>query len=130
MASDRTTIDAPGAPAAVGPYSHAVRAGDLLFCSMQIPLDPESGEISGETAAEQTKRCMHNLVAIAEAAGTSLAHGVRLTVYVTDLGDFAAINEAYGEFFKDAPPARAAVQVAALPRGAQVAIDAVIALAD
>jgi 2-iminobutanoate/2-iminopropanoate deaminase len=128
MAPDRTVVDASDAPAAVGPYSHAIRTGDLLFCSMQIPLDPKTGEISGATPAEQTAVCLRNLGAIAAAAGGSLAGAVRLTVYVTDMGAFAEVNEAYAEFFESAPPARAAIGVAALPRGAQVAADAVIAL--
>jgi 2-iminobutanoate/2-iminopropanoate deaminase len=130
VTSNRAVIDATGAPAAVGPYSQAVRTGDLLFCSMQIALDRESGEIVGDTQAEQARGCMRGLAAIAEAAGTSLANSVRLTVYVTDIGGFKEVNEAYGEFFDEAPPARAAMEVAALPRGALVAIDAVIALAD
>ena len=128
MAIDRTVIDAPGAPPAAGPYSHAVRVGDLLFCSMQIPLDPESGEIVGESAPEQVAVCLQNLTAIAEAGGGSLDAAARLTVYVTDMGAFAEVNEAYAKFFESDPPARAAVGVSALPRGAQVAVDAVIAL--
>jgi 2-iminobutanoate/2-iminopropanoate deaminase len=129
MALDRETIDAPAAPAAIGPYSHAVRAGSLLFCSGQIPLDPASGEIVGATAAEQARQCLLNLTAVCQAAGASLADAVRLTVYMTDLSAFAAVGEVYASFFPDSPPARVAVGVAALPRGAQVEIDAVVALA-
>lgn len=128
MAIDRTVIDAPGAPPAVGPYSHAVRTGNLLFCSMQIALDPDSGEIAGETVAEQVTLCLQNLTAIADAGGASLDAAARLTVYVTDMGKFADVNEAYAKFFGADPPARAAIGVASLPRGAQVAVDAVIAL--
>jgi 2-iminobutanoate/2-iminopropanoate deaminase len=128
MSSRRTTIDAPAAPAAVGPYSHAVRSGELLFCSGQIPLDPETGELVGVTPAEQATRCLQNLQAVCEAAGTTLQCALRLTIYTTRLEDFAAINEAYGEFFDAEPPARAAVGVAALPKGAQVEIDAVVAV--
>lgn len=128
MAIDRTVIDAPGAPPAVGPYSHAVRTGNLLFCSMQIPLDAESGEISGDTPAEQITVCLKNLTAIVKAGGGSLDGAARLTVYVTDMSAFAEVNEAYAEFFPAEPPARAAIGVSALPRGAQVAVDAVIAL--
>ena len=128
MASSRQAINAPGAPAAIGPYSHAVRTGELLFCSGQIPLDPESGELVAGGPAEQARRCMQNLQAVCAAAGASLADAVRLTIYMTDLGEFAAVNEVYGEFFGDEPPARAAVQVAALPRGSQVEIDAIVAL--
>ena len=128
MAEERIAIDAPRAPAAVGPYSHAVRAGDLLICSGQIPLDPASGEIVGESPAEQARRCLENLSAVCEAAGTALARAVRLTVYMTDLGAFADVNEVYGSFFPEDPPARVAVEVSGLPKGAQVEIDAIVAL--
>src|SRR5262245_29695442 len=128
MSSSRETVSAPEAPAAIGPYSHAVRAGELLFCSGQIPLDPASGELVGEGAAGQARQCLQNLSAVCEAAGASLDRAVRLTVYLTNIADFAAVNEVYGEFFANAPPARVALGVAALPRGAYVEIDAVVAL--
>ena len=128
MSNHREPVTAIGAPAAIGPYSHAVRAGGLLFCSGQIPIDPESGELAGETPAEQASRCLVNLQAVCAAAGAALADAVRCTVYMTDLSAFAEVNEAYGEFFGSDPPARVAVGVAALPRGAQVEIDAIIAL--
>ncbi|HTA35817.1 MAG TPA: Rid family detoxifying hydrolase [Solirubrobacteraceae bacterium] len=128
MAVEREIFDAPAAPAAVGPYSHAVASAGLLFCSGQIPLDPDSGELVGKTPAEQTRRCLQNLQAVCDAAGTSLARAVRLTIYTIELDAFAEINEAYGEFFAQDPPARAAVGVAALPKGAIVEIDAVVAL--
>jgi 2-iminobutanoate/2-iminopropanoate deaminase len=128
MASEREAISAPGAPAAIGPYSHAVRSGSLLFCSGQIPLDPATGEIVGATPAEQARQCLVNLTAVCDAAGASLADGVRLTVYMTDLGAFAEVGEVYATFFDDVPPARVAVGVAALPRGAQVEIDAIVSL--
>ena len=128
MSSHRETVSAPKAPAAIGPYSHAVRAGELLFCSGQIPLDPASGELVGATAAEQARRCMENLRAVCEAAGGSLQRAVRVTVYMTDLQAFAEVNEVYAGFFSEQPPARVAVGVAALPRGAYVEIDAVVAL--
>ena len=128
MSTSREAVSAPGAPAAIGPYSHAVRAGELLFCSGQIPLDPASGELVGATAAEQARRCMENLMAVCEAAGASLQRAVRVTVYMTDLQAFAEINEVYADFFSEQPPARVAVGVAALPRGAYVEIDAVVAL--
>ena len=128
MPSDRQTVDAPAAPAAVGPYSHAVRAGDLLFCSGQIPLDPSTGEVVKEDVEGQTRRCLENLSAVCESAGTSLADAVRCTIYLADIGDFARVNEAYGGFFEDDPPARVAVGVAALPKGADVEIDAIVAL--
>ncbi len=94
----RQTFTAVGAPAAIGPYCHAVRAGELLFCSGQIPLDPHTGELVGETAGEQARRCMENLQVVCDAAGTSLARAVRLTIYMTDLQAFAEVNEAYGLF--------------------------------
>ncbi len=128
MSKDRETIDALGAPAAIGPYSHAVRAGSLLFCSGQIPLDPANGELVGATAAEQARQCLENLRAVCDAGGASLADAVRLTVYMTDLSAFAEVGEVYATFFPDTPPARVAVGVAALPRGAQVEIDAIVSL--
>jgi 2-iminobutanoate/2-iminopropanoate deaminase len=127
---DRQTLTAPHAPEAVGPYVHAVRAAGLLFCSGQIPLDPGSGEIVGSTPAEQARQCLSNLQAVCDAAGTSLAEAVKLTVYMTDLNAFAEVNQVYASFFEAEPPARVAVGVSALPRGAQVEIDAVVALAD
>lgn len=130
MSQHREPITAIGAPAAIGPYSHAVRAGGLLFCSGQIPLDADSGELVGDTPAEQVTRCLENLMAVCAAAGATLADAVRCTIYLTDLaGAFAEVNEAYGAFFQSDPPARVAVGVAALPKGAQVEIEAVVALA-
>src|ERR1700759_1529217 len=129
MSSDRHAVHAEGAPAAIGPYSHAVRSDGLLFCSGQIPLDPGTGEIVGQTAAEQAARCLENLQAVCAGAGTSLDRAVRLTVYMTDLAEFAPVNEVYGSFFPgEEPPARVAIGFSALPRGAQVEIDAVVAL--
>lgn len=128
MGEQRETIDAPGAPPAIGPYSHAVRMGELLFCSGQIPLDPATGEVVGASASEQARRCLENLQAVCAAAGTSLGRAVRLTIYMTDLGEFAAVNEVYGSFFAEQPPARVTVGVAQLPKGAYVEIDAVVAL--
>jgi 2-iminobutanoate/2-iminopropanoate deaminase len=128
VSDHRHTVTAIGAPAAIGPYSHAVATGGLLFCSGQIPLDPESGELVGATPAEQARKCLENLQAVCAAAGASLADAVRLTVYMTDLGAFADVNEVYGSFFEADPPARVAIGVAALPKGAQVEIDAVVAL--
>jgi len=118
-----------GAPPAIGPYSHAVRAGGLLFCSGQIPLDPATGELIGTTPAEQARQCLENLRAVCIAAGADLAQAARLTVYMTDLAQFAAVNEVYGSFFSgEDPPARVTVGVAQLPKGAQVEIDAVVSL--
>jgi 2-iminobutanoate/2-iminopropanoate deaminase len=125
---DRRKIETDGAPAAVGPYSQAIRTGDLLFCSGQIPLDPSSGELVKEAAPGQARRCLQSLSAVCEAAGGSLANAVRLTVYLSDMNDFQRVNEVYAEFFEGDPPARVAAGVAALPRGADVEIDAVVAL--
>jgi 2-iminobutanoate/2-iminopropanoate deaminase len=131
VAHHRQAITALDAPAAIGPYSHAVRAGGLLFCSGQIPLDPGSGELVGDTPAEQARRCLENLTAVCGAAGAALGDAVRVTVYLTDMGAFGEVNEVYGSFFADAePPARVAIGVAALPKGAQVEMDAVVALPD
>ena len=128
MSELRETVDAPGAPAAVGPYSHAVKAAGLLFCSGQIPLDPASGELVGGSAGEQARQCLENLTAVVEAAGASLADAVRCTIYLTDMGDFAEVNDVYAEYVGATLPARAAVGVAALPKGAHVEIDAIVAL--
>jgi len=131
MSHHRETVTALGAPEAVGPYTHAVKAGGLLFCSGQIPLDPESGELVGDSPAEQARRCLENLAVVAAAGGCSLGEdAVKLTVYLTDIGAFADVNEVYAEFFNDQPPARVAYAVAALPKGAQVEIDAILALPD
>jgi len=129
VSQHREPVTALGAPAAVGPYSHAVRAGGLLFCSGQIPLDPDTNELVGDTPAEQATRCLQNLQAVCAAAGASLGDAVRCSVYLTDLpGAFAEVSEAYGEFFTSHPPARVAIGVAALPKGALVEIDAIVAL--
>lgn len=130
MSHHRATVTAPEAPEAIGPYVHAVRAGGLLFCSGQIPLDPATGELTGSTPAEQARRCLENLAAVCEAGGARLADAVRVTVYITDMGAFAQVNEVYAEFFPSDPPARVAIGVAALPKGAQVEVDAVVALPD
>jgi len=103
-----------------------VSHGGVLYCSGQIPLDPATGEIDGTDAATQARRCLTNLAAVCEASGTSLQRALRLTLYLVDLAGFAAVNEVYGEFFPHDPPARAAVQVAGLPRGALVEIDAIV----
>ena len=127
MATTRETITAPNAPEAVGPYSHAVRTGDLLFCSGQVALD-QSGELVGETAAEQAEQCLRNLEAVCDAAGTTLDRAVRCTVWFTDMGDFPEVTEVYARFFERHPPARVGVGVSALPKGALVEIDAIVAL--
>jgi 2-iminobutanoate/2-iminopropanoate deaminase len=125
----RTPVATDQAPAAIGPYSQAIRTGSLLFCSGQIPLDPSTGEIVKEDVAGQARRCLENLGAVCQAAGTSLTEAVRCTVYLVDIADFARVNEVYGEYFGgDDPPARVAVGVASLPKGADVEIDAIVAL--
>ncbi len=128
MTHHREPIDAPGAPAAVGPYVHAVRAGNLVFCSGQLSLDPASGDLRGETFAEQARGCLDNLRAVAEAAGSRLEDAVRITVYLTDMAAFAEVNEVYAGYFGESPPARAAIGVASLPKGGLVEMDAVLAL--
>jgi 2-iminobutanoate/2-iminopropanoate deaminase len=130
LSHHREPVTASNAPAAIGPYVHAVRTGGLLFCSGQIPLDPRTGDLVGATAAEQAGRCLENLAAICAAAGATLGDAVRMTVYVTDMGSFASVNEVYASFFEHDPPARVTIGVAALPRGAKVEIDAVVALPD
>lgn len=105
-----------------------MRAGSLLFCSGQIPLDPLSGELVGAGAAEQARQCLANLVAVCEAAGASLADALRLTVYMTDLASFPEVNAVYESFFSEQPPARVTVGVARLPKGACIEIDAIVAL--
>jgi 2-iminobutanoate/2-iminopropanoate deaminase len=128
MRVSRETVTAAGAPPAIGPYSHAVRAGTLLFCSGQIPLDTATGDLVGANAAEQARRCLQNLQAVCAAAGTALERSVRLTIYMTDLQGFGEVNEVYASFFEVDPPARVTVEVAGLPRGALVEIDAIVAL--
>lgn len=124
----RRIHESPQAPPAIGPYSHAAQADGLLFCSGQIPLDPASGEIVGATAAEQARRCLENLAAVCASAGARLQDAVRCTIYMTDLNEFGAVNDVYGEFFAQSPPARVTIGVAALPKGALVEIDATVAL--
>lgn len=133
MDDARTTISTPLAPAAVGPYSQAVLADlgagtRLLFCSGQIPLDPATGELVSDDPAQQTRRCLLSLQAICEQAGASLADALRLTIYTTELAAFAQINEVYASFFAGDPPARASIGVAALPLGAKVEIEAIVAV--
>ncbi|MEZ4598922.1 MAG: RidA family protein [Syntrophotaleaceae bacterium] len=118
-------IETDLAPAAIGPYSQAVRAGDLVFFSGQIPLDPQSGELVGDRIEEQTERVMQNIRAVLEEAGLDFSAVVKTTIYLTDLRHFAVVNAVYGRYFEAIPPARATVQVAALPRGALVEIEGI-----
>lgn len=122
---NRESVSTAGAPAAIGPYSQAVRAAGLVFVSGQVPADPATGRLVAGGVAEQTERALTNLAAILEAAGSGLDRVVKTTVFMTDLGRFAEMNEVYARFFPRDPPARATVQVAALPRGAGVEIEAV-----
>jgi reactive intermediate/imine deaminase len=118
-------ISTQDAPAAIGPYSQAVRAGGLLFLSGQIPLDPATGQIVPGDVAEQAERVLKNLQAILAAGGCALGDVVRTTIYLVDLAHFAAVNEVYARFFSPPYPARVSVQVSALPRGSLVEIDAI-----
>ena len=119
----KQAVSTSQAPAAIGPYSQAVRSGNLLFLSGQIPLDPETGQVVEGDAAVQTARVLQNLSAILEAGGSSLGQALKATVYLRDLSDFAMMNEVYARFFGDCPPARATVEVARLPRDVSVEID-------
>jgi len=130
MSHHRKIVTAEGAPDAVGPYTHAVVSNGLVFCSGQVPLDPNTGKLVEGSIGEQTKQCLENLSVVAAAAGAQLSDAVRMGIYVTDMGTFKDVNEAYGTYFESDPPARSTVGVAALPLGAQVEIDAVIALPD
>ncbi|MBK1735285.1 reactive intermediate/imine deaminase [Halorhodospira abdelmalekii] len=126
--SQRETIETGAAPAAIGPYSQAVRAGDFVFVSGQIPLDPATGELVGADMRSQIERVFANLGAIAEAAGGTLADAVRITVYLTDLSHFALVNEVMADVMVEPYPSRAAVGVMALPKGAAVEMDALLYL--
>ena len=113
------------APRAIGPYSQAVRAGNVIFASGQIPIDPATGDFVAGGVAEQTEQVMRNLSAVLEAAGSGLNQIVKTTVFLADMNDFSAMNEVYGRFFAETPPARATVQAARLPRDARVEIEAI-----
>ena len=118
-------ISTPQAPAAIGPYSQAIQSGDLVFLSGQVPIDPATGELVVGDIAVQTERVLDNLAAVLGAAGCTFADVVKTTIYLVDLGDFQAVNQTYAKRFAAAPPARATVQVSALPKGARVEIDAI-----
>jgi 2-iminobutanoate/2-iminopropanoate deaminase len=130
MSHHRRTITASGAPDAVGPYQHAVVSNGLVFCSGQVPIDPTTGRLVEASIGDQTRQCLENLSVVAAAAGAQLSDAVRMGIYVTDMATFKDVNEAYATYFETDPPARSTVGVAALPLGAQVEIDAVIALPD
>jgi 2-iminobutanoate/2-iminopropanoate deaminase len=122
----RQVIETAEAPEAIGPYSQGIVSGGVLYCSGQIPLEPSSGELVKQDAAGQARRCLDNLEAVCRAAGTALRRAVRVTVYLVDMGDFEGVNTAYEDYFPGDPPARVAIGVAALPRGADVEIEAVV----
>jgi 2-iminobutanoate/2-iminopropanoate deaminase len=124
------SVSTPKAPAAVGPYSQGIRAGNLLFISGQIPLDPETGLMVEGGIEEKTRRVIENVLAVAEAAGADLNRIVKMTVFMKDLGQFAAMNGVYADFFGVNLPARAAVQVAALPKDADIEMEAILYLGD
>src|SRR5688572_1787663 len=124
----RKTIHTDSAPKAIGPYSQAVRVGNLLFTSGQIPLDPATGELVQGSIEEQARRVFKNLDAVVKAAGASFNHVARVGIYLTDLGNFTAVNGVMAEFFKEPYPARSTIGVASLPKGAQVEVDLVVVL--
>lgn len=124
----KVVIETSAAPAAIGPYSQAIKANGFLFISGQIPINPETGQMTAVEAVAQTKQVMQNLSAILNAEGLSFNEVVKTTIFLTDLADFARVNETYAAYFESAPPARSTVQVAALPKGAKVEIEAIAAL--
>ncbi len=121
----KETVSTENAPGAIGPYSQAVKTGNMVFCSGQIPINPETGEFVSENVADQSRQVLKNLSAVLEAAGTSLNNVVKTTVFLADMNDFAAMNEVYAEFFSENKPARATVQAARLPRDARVEIECI-----
>ncbi len=128
--SQRKPVTTEAAPAAIGPYSQGMLCGNLLFISGQLPIDPASGELIEGTIEEKTRQVLNNLRAIAEAAGAGLEGVVKTTVFLKDMKDFGAMNSVYAEYFTETPPARAAIQVAALPKDADIEIEAVVLLTD
>lgn len=125
MTTQRSVVRTDAAPGAIGPYSQAIVAGELVFCSGQIPLDPATGEIIKGTIEDETRRVMDNLSAVLEAAGTLLTRVVKTTIFLADMNDFSAVNTIYGEYFTQEPPARSTVQVARLPRDVRIEIEAI-----
>ena len=125
----KSAVSAGDAPKAIGPYSHAIRAGELLFVSGQVPIDPATGSLIDGDITAQTRRVMDNLGAVLKAGGLSFQHVVRTTIFLADMNDFAAVNAVYGSFFSEPYPARATVQVSRLPKDARVEIDAIASFA-
>ena len=130
MSHHRKTVTADPGPPAAGPYSHAVVSNGLAFLSGQTPVDPDTGQLIEGSIGDQTRRCLDNLAIVAKAAGCELSDAVRVGIYVTDISTFKDVNEAYGTYFESDPPARSTIGVAALPLGADVEIDMVLALPD
>jgi len=125
---NKTIVLTENAPQPIGPYSQAVKVGNLLFCSGQIPCDPKTGQVVSQNVQEQTRRALENLKAVLKAAGASLDSVVKTTVFVKSMNDFPVVNEVYGSFFKTQPPARSTVEVARLPRDVLVEIEAIASL--
>ncbi len=123
--NERHVIATTQAPQAIGPYSQAIASGSLVFCSGQIALDPTSGQMSTGDVTEQTHQALRNLRAVLQAAGSDLDQIVKTTVFLVDMGDFAAMNAVYGTYFTDRPPARSTIAVVALPRGARVEVECI-----
>lgn len=121
----RKVISTENAPKAIGPYSQAIQMGDFVFCSGQVALDPKTGEVFTGDISIQTEMIMKNVTSVLEAAGLKLSNIVKTTIFLTSMNDFAAVNEAYGKFFTEAPPARSTVAVAGLPRGVNVEIEVI-----
>jgi 2-iminobutanoate/2-iminopropanoate deaminase len=130
MSHHRETVMAAGGPPAAGPYSHAVKSGGLVFLSGQVHLDPDSGELVDGSTGDLTRRCLDNLALVAAETGAQLTDAVRIAVYVTDVSMFKELNEAYSSYFESDPPARTTIGVAALPMGAKLEMDAILALPD
>jgi 2-iminobutanoate/2-iminopropanoate deaminase len=128
MADHRETVTAQGAPKAAGPYSHAVKAGGVVYLSGQTPLDPETNTLVEGDIGDQARRVLDNLSIVAAAAGAKLQDAVRVAIYVTDISKFKDVNEAYGAYFESDPPARTTIGVASLPLGAEIEMDAIVAL--
>jgi 2-iminobutanoate/2-iminopropanoate deaminase len=120
-------ISTSDAPAAIGPYSQAIRSGNFVFCSGQIPLDPKSGQMVSDDIGAQTRRVLDNVSGVLKSEGLSLVDVLKTTIFLTDLGNFQIVNEIYGSYFNNQPPARSTVQVSALPKGAKVEIEVIAA---
>lgn len=121
--SSKKAVLTQSAPAPIGPYSQAIRAGQFLYCSGQIPLDPASGQVTSPEIQAQTQRVMENVKAVVEAAGLTLDHVVKTTIFLKNMGDFPKVNEVYGTYFKGVPPARSTVEVARLPKDVLVEVE-------